>query len=126
MAAFLCWLAVRMLEMHRVLRDDGSIYLHISTTPRHAWVKALMDAIFRGPELPEQFRNGSATTYGRLASTSRSDGTSVAQIPSCYHRKHRHATKLLPYGTDLSAEEVARIFPKIDANRSALQLLPCH
>ena len=45
MAAYLCWLGVRLLEMHRVLRDDGSIYLHIDHTA-HAWVKALMDAIF--------------------------------------------------------------------------------
>ncbi len=45
MGAFLCWLGVRLLEMHRVLREDGSIYLHIDYTA-HAWVKALMDAIF--------------------------------------------------------------------------------
>ena len=45
MAAFLCWLGVRLLEMHRVLRDDGSIYLHIDHTA-HAYVKALMDGIF--------------------------------------------------------------------------------
>ena len=45
MAAFLCWLGVRLLEMRRVLRDDGSIYLHIDHTAQ-AWVKALMDGIF--------------------------------------------------------------------------------
>ncbi len=45
MAAFLCWLGVRLMEMHRVLRDDGSIYLHIDHTA-HAYVKTLMDAIF--------------------------------------------------------------------------------
>ena len=45
MAAFLCWLGVRLLEMHRVLADDGSLYLHIDDTA-HAWVKCLLDAIF--------------------------------------------------------------------------------
>ena len=45
MGAFLCWLGVRLLEMRRILRDDGSIYLHIDHTA-HAWVKCLMDAIF--------------------------------------------------------------------------------
>lgn len=45
MAAFLCWMAVRLLEMHRLLADDGSIYLHIDHTA-HAWVKCLMDAVF--------------------------------------------------------------------------------
>ena len=45
MAAFLCFMAVRLLEMHRVLREDGSLYLHIDHTA-HAYVKALLDAIF--------------------------------------------------------------------------------
>ena len=45
MAAFLCWLGVRLMEMHRVLREDGSIYLHIDHTA-HAYVKALMDSVF--------------------------------------------------------------------------------
>ena len=45
MAAFLCWLGVRLIEMHRVLKPTGSIYLHIDHTA-HAWTKTLMDAIF--------------------------------------------------------------------------------
>ena len=58
MAAFLCWLGVRLLEMHRVLRDDGSLYLHIDHTA-HAWVKALMDGIFGR----ESFRNEIVWAY---------------------------------------------------------------
>ena len=45
MAAFLCWLGVRVMEMRRVLRQDGSLYLHIDHTA-HAYVKGLLDAIF--------------------------------------------------------------------------------
>ena len=52
MAAFLCFMGVRLLEMRRVLREDGSIYLHIDHTA-HAYVKALMDGIFG----LDQFRN---------------------------------------------------------------------
>ena len=52
MGAFLCWLGVRLLEMHRVLRDDGTIYLHIDHTA-HAYVKTLMDSVFG----KRQFRN---------------------------------------------------------------------
>ena len=44
MAAFLCWLGIRLIECRRVLADDGSIYLHIDHTA-HAYVKCLMDAI---------------------------------------------------------------------------------
>lgn len=45
MAAFLCWLGIRLIEMGRVLAEDGSIYLHIDHTA-HAYAKCLMDAIF--------------------------------------------------------------------------------
>ena len=52
MGAFLCWLGVRILEMHRILREDGSLYLHIDHTAA-AYTKALLDAIFGR----KQFRN---------------------------------------------------------------------
>ena len=52
MAAFLCWLGVRLLEMHRVLRDDGSLYLHCDPPASHS-LKSLLDAIFGR----ENFRN---------------------------------------------------------------------
>ena len=45
MGAFLCWLGVRLLEMHRILSEDGSLYLHLDHTAQ-AWVKCLLDAIF--------------------------------------------------------------------------------
>ena len=45
MGAFLCFMAVRLLEMHRVLKPTGSIYLHCDPTASH-YLKALMDAIF--------------------------------------------------------------------------------
>jgi len=45
MAAYLCWLGVRLLEMHRVLREDGAIYLHCDSTASH-YIKAMMDSIF--------------------------------------------------------------------------------
>ena len=45
MGAFLCFMAVRVLEMHRVLKDTGSIYLHCDSTASH-YLKAMMDAVF--------------------------------------------------------------------------------
>ena len=45
MAAFLCWLGVRVIEMHRILRDDGSLYLHCDHTASH-YIKAMLDAVF--------------------------------------------------------------------------------
>ena len=45
MGAFLCFMAVRLLEMRRVLKPTGSIYLHCDPTASH-YLKVLMDAIF--------------------------------------------------------------------------------
>ena len=45
MAAFLCWLGVRVMELRRVLKPTGSLYLHIDHTA-HAYTKALLDAVF--------------------------------------------------------------------------------
>ena len=52
MGAFLCWLGVRVLEMHRILKPTGSLYLHIDHTA-HAYAKAMLDAVFGR----ENFRN---------------------------------------------------------------------
>ena len=45
MAAFLCWLGVRLMAMRRVLQPDGSIYLHCDPTA-NSYLRLLMDAIF--------------------------------------------------------------------------------
>ena len=45
MAAYLCWLGVRLMECHRVLKPTGTLYLHIDHTA-HAYVKTLLDSIF--------------------------------------------------------------------------------
>ncbi len=47
MQSYLCMMAVRLLEMRRVLRETGSIYLHCDPTASH-YLKMLMDSIF-GP-----------------------------------------------------------------------------
>ena len=45
MAAFLCFMAVRLIEMHRILKPTGSIYLHCDPTASH-YLKLLLDAVF--------------------------------------------------------------------------------
>lgn len=45
MGAYLTFMAVRLLEMHRVLKKSGSIFLHCDPTASH-YLKSLMDAIF--------------------------------------------------------------------------------
>ena len=52
LAAFLCFMGVRLIEMRRVLKDTGSLYLHCDPTASH-YLKTLMDTIFGD----ENFRN---------------------------------------------------------------------
>ena len=64
MAAFLCWLGVRLMECHRILKPTGSLYVHIDHTAQ-AYVKCLMDGIFG----LKNFRN--QITWKRYQSTQR-------------------------------------------------------
>ena len=66
MGAFLCWMSVRVLEMHRVLKPTGSIYLHCDQTASH-YLKAMLDAIFGR----KQFRNEIVWSYRRWAGKAR-------------------------------------------------------
>ena len=45
MKSYLIMIAVRMLEMKRVLKDTGSIYLHCDPTASH-YLKMVMDSVF--------------------------------------------------------------------------------
>ena len=58
MGAFLCWLGVRLMECHRILKPTGSLYLHIDHTA-HAYAKMLLDAIFGR----DNFRNEIVWAY---------------------------------------------------------------
>ena len=52
MMAYLAMMAVRLIELHRVLKPTGSLYLHCDPTASH-YLKILLDAIFG----KENFRN---------------------------------------------------------------------
>ena len=47
MQSYLIMMAVRLLEMRRLLKPTGSVYLHVDPTASH-YLKLLMDAVF-GP-----------------------------------------------------------------------------
>ena len=66
MGAFLCWMGVRLMEMRRVLRQDGSIYLHCDPTASH-YLKSLMDAVFGW----KNFRNEIIWHYRRWTAGSK-------------------------------------------------------
>ena len=45
MKSYLIMMAVRLIEMERILKDTGSIYLHCDPAANH-YLKMLMDAVF--------------------------------------------------------------------------------
>jgi site-specific DNA-methyltransferase (adenine-specific) len=74
MMAYLAMMAVRLLELHRVLKPTGSLYLHCDPTASH-YLKLLLDGVFG----PANYRNeiiwrrttshNSARRYGKIADT---------------------------------------------------------
>ena len=66
MQSYLIMMAVRLMEMRRVLKSTGSIYLHCDPTASH-YLKLLMDAVFGR----ENFRNEVVWGYRGMPSTAR-------------------------------------------------------
>ena len=66
MAAYMSFMAVRLMEMRRILKPTGSIYLHCDPTA-NAYLRLLMDTIFGA----ENFRNEVVWSYRRWAGKSR-------------------------------------------------------
>ncbi|MCY4144907.1 MAG: DNA methyltransferase [Chloroflexi bacterium] len=67
MAAFLAFMSVRLIEMHRILKPTGSLYLHCDPTA-NAYLRLMLDAIFG----VKQFQNEIVWHYsGGGASKSR-------------------------------------------------------
>ena len=66
MAAFMCWLGVRLLECQRILKPTGSLYLHIDFTAQ-AYAKVLLDGIFGR----RNFRNEIVWAYTGPSNTKR-------------------------------------------------------
>ena len=101
MGAFMCFMAVRLLDMRRVLKPTGSIYLHCDPTASH-YLKAVMDAIFGW----RNFR--SDITWRRVNPTGRgSKGSPTTPIISCTTQNHRNSL-----GTNPTSRTLSNISPR--------------
>jgi len=65
MKAYLTYIAQRIIEMHRVLKDTGSLYLHCDPTASH-YLKVVLDEIFG----KDNIRNEIIWSYQRWTSLS--------------------------------------------------------
>ena len=65
MMAYVTMMSIRLIELHRILKPTGSLYLHCDPTASH-YLKIILDVIFR----PENFK--SEIIWRRTGSHSRS------------------------------------------------------
>lgn len=63
--AYLCMMAVRLLELHRVLKPTGSIYLHCDPTTSH-YLKVLLDAVFGPANFRSEIVWKRSTSHGNV------------------------------------------------------------
>ena len=96
MMSYLVMMADRLVELHRILKPTGSIYLHCDPTAGH-YLKLLMDSVFG----VSQFRNhitwkrttahNDAQRFGRvqdhLLFYVKSDASSFNRVPGQYSKK---------------------------------------
>ncbi len=70
MMAYLAMMAVRLIELHRVLKPTGSLYLHCDPTASH-YLKLLLDGVFGannfGNEIVWQRQNAKSLAFTRFA-----------------------------------------------------------
>ena len=70
---YLCYMAIRLIEMQRILKDTGSIYLHCDPTMSH-YLKIVLDCIFGEKNFKNEIvwkrqsaNNSAKTQFGRIA-----------------------------------------------------------
>ncbi len=101
--SYLIYMVVRLLEMHRILKETGSMYLHCDPTMSH-YLKLIMDAIFKHGQ--SGFRNEIVWCY-----------TGPSNVRRHFPRKHDvilfYANERSPFNRDAvrkpySAETIER------------------
>ena len=113
MGAFVCFMAVRLLAMRRVLKPTGSIYLHCDPTASH-YLKAVMDAVFGW----KQFRNDviwkrATTVKGNAGQNSKFFGPATDNL--LFYAKAKDAVfnqPFAPYSDEYIERSYRHIEPK--------------
>jgi site-specific DNA-methyltransferase (adenine-specific) len=109
MMAYLAMMAARLIELHRVLKPTGSLYLHCDPTASH-YLKILLDAVF-GPRFfkseivwKRTFAHGNVTkNYGDVTDT------------IFFYSKSDKYLWNQPF-RQLDADQLAKKYPKRDPN----------
>lgn len=106
MMAYLCMMTIRLVELHRVLKTTGSLYLHCDPTASH-YLKVMLDAIFS----VQNFRNEIVWKRQSAHSDAKTKFSDVADI-LLFYAKSPEATFHPQYG--LHDPEYLRKFYRFD------------
>jgi adenine specific DNA methylase Mod len=111
--AYLVMMAPRLVELHRVLKATGTIYLHCDPTASH-YLKLIMDAIFH----PQNYRNEviwkrATTVKGNFGQGSKLWGRATDTI--LFYSKTDDYTFKQPF-KEYSAEYIASAYRHIEPN----------
>ena len=110
LGAFLCFLAVRLIEMKRILKPEGTIYLQCDQTAGH-YIKVIMDDVFGVKNFLNQITW--QRTSGGKGNATRKYATSVDQI--LFYGNGGRYTFNGAY-IKLTDEEMDEKFPDTDEN----------
>jgi len=111
MLAYLSMMAPRLVELRRVLKPTGSIYLHCDPTASH-YLKLLMDGVFG----PINFRSEVTWKRTNVHSDSK-DWSNVADILLYYVRDSRTDFRWNPIHLKHSEEHIASKYQADDSGR---------
>lgn len=109
MMAYLTHMAVRLVELHRVLKPTGSIYLHCDPTASH-YLKVLMDAVFGVTNYQNEITWKRSTSHGNVG---KNYGSLTDKI--FFYTKTSEFQWIQQY-TPLTDDYVAAKFTNKDAN----------
>ncbi len=104
MMAYCTYMTQRLIEMHRVLKSTGSIYLHCDTTASH-YLKNLLDAIFG----KNNFRNEITWVRSEQHNLASKRFDNVADIILFYTKSDKF--HFSPQHSKLSEKEMLEKFP---------------
>ncbi|GIV08264.1 MAG: hypothetical protein KatS3mg019_0355 [Fimbriimonadales bacterium] len=110
LTAYLVMMAPRLIELHRVLKPTGSLYLHCDPTASH-YLKVMLDVIFGA----KNFRN--EITWKRYAAHSLSQGSydRVSDRILFYCKDIRESRVFTPPREQLPEDEILKRFPYIES-----------
>lgn len=122
MTAYLVMMAARLIELHRVLKPTGSIYLHCDPTASH-YLKTVMDTIFGAKNFRNEIVWKRTSAHSDVVQGARHFGR-IHDLLLFYSRSAEYEwnTVYAPY----DKEYVERIYRYVDADGRRYQTQPLH